>query len=196
MNTPLKLHIILGSTRDARFSEHAGAWAKAIADKNPAFVVEMLDLRDYPMPFFDQAVTPSAMKEPYALPIVQAWTKKISEADAFLIVAPEYNRSVTGVLKNAIDWVNTGWHKKPVSYVAYGSTGGSRAVDALRTIAIELQMAPVRNAVHISAPWALREDNGSLKAGALDSYERALDSVLEQLAAWGTALRDMRANDA
>src|SRR3989338_2823805 len=136
------------------------------------------------MPFFNEAVTPSAKKEDYADEAVQRWTKKIKEADGFIIVAPEYNHGYTAVLKNALDYVSTEWNNKPVGFVAYGSAGGARAVEQLRAVAIELQMAPVRNAVNIMAPWFLRDEKGNLKSGALDSYQGAAEALLTQLVWW------------
>ena len=191
--TPLKLKIILGSTREGRFSEYAGAWMKDQAAKHPEFETEVLDLRDYDMPFFDQMATPSSKTEPYKNEAVARWTAKIAEADVFIIIAPEYNRGITGVLKNAIDWVYPEWNKKAISYVGYGTAMGSRAVEHLRTSAIEQQMVPVRQAVHIAAPWTLRDNfTGPLKPGALDPFERDAATMLEQLKEWGTATRGMR----
>lgn len=193
MEKKLTLKIILGSTRDGRFSDIAGQWAKAQADKHPEFETEILDLRDYALPFFDQAVTPSSKKEPYAHPEVAKWTAQIAEADAFVIVAPEYNRGVPGVLKNALDWVFGEWAKKPVGYVGYGTTGGSRSVDSLRTSAVELQMVPVRTAVHIPEHWTLRENmSGALIPGSLDKFEYSANLMLSQVKEWATATRGMR----
>jgi NAD(P)H-dependent FMN reductase len=192
MEHTLKLKIILGSTREGRFSEIAGAWAKALAEKDPSVAAEVVDLREFKMPFFDQAVTPSSKKEPYANPEVQKWTAQIADGDAFIIIAPEYNRGVPGVLKNAIDWVFGEWHKKPVGYVGYGTTGGSRSVDSLRTSAVELQMVPVRTAVHIPGHWTLRDETGALKPGSLDQYAHAFDTMLGQIKEWGNASRSMR----
>jgi NAD(P)H-dependent FMN reductase len=107
-------------------------------------------LRDYPMPFYDNAKSPSMITDGnYEHETVNAWAKKIGEADGFIIVSPEYNRGPSAVLKNALDSVYHEWNKKAVGFVSYGSTGGARAVEQLRTNAIELQMAPVRGAVHI-----------------------------------------------
>lgn len=193
MANTLKLKIILGSTREGRFSDTAGAWALEQAKKHPEFETEILDLRDYEMPFFDQAVTPSSMTESYANPVVQKWTAKIADADAFIVIAPEYDRGVPAVLKNAFDWVYGAWHKKAIGFVGYGTTGGSRSVDSLRTSAIELQMVPVRQGVHIFAHWLLRENyTGPLKSGALDQYEHAAEAMLGQLKEWGTAAKAMR----
>ena len=192
----LKVKIILGSTRPARFSEHAGGWILEQAKKIAGIETEILDLRDYAMPFFNEAVTPSAKKEDYADEAVQRWTKKIKEADGFIIVAPEYNHGYTAVLKNALDYVSTEWNNKPVGFVAYGSAGGARAVEQLRAVAIELQMAPVRNAVHIMAPWFLRDEKGNLKSGALDSYQGAAEALLTQLVWWAKALQAARSTQA
>ncbi len=190
---PLKLKIILGSTREGRFSDTAGTWALEQAKKHPEFDTEIVDLRDYAMPFFDQAVTPSSKTEPYTNEAVARWTAKVADGDAFLVIAPEYDLGVPAVLKNAVDWVYGEWHKKPVGFVGYGTTGGSRSVDSLRTSAIELQMVPVRQAVHIVAHWNLRENfTGPLKPGALDQYEGNASAMLDQIKEWGEATRRMR----
>lgn len=190
--TPLKLKIILGSTREGRFSDLAGQWALTQAKKHPEFDAEVLDLRDFDLPFFDQAETPSSKKAPYTHPVVQKWTAKIAEGDVFVIIAPEYNRSIPGVLKNAIDWVYPEWNKKAVGYVAYGTAGGARSVEHLRAVAVEQQMVSVRGAVHIPAHWTLRDETGALKAGALDQYEHSAETLFIQLKEWGEAARTMR----
>src|SRR5487761_2729585 len=122
----LNVKIILGSTREGRFSDKVGAWIGGEATKRPDMNAEILDLRDYPMPFFDQQETPGYKSKPYAEPSVVKWTAKIQEADAFVIVAPEYNHGYPAVLKNALDWVYQEWNNKPVAFVAYGSALGAR----------------------------------------------------------------------
>jgi len=109
----------------------------------------VLDLRDYDMPFFNEPVSPSFKKEPYKNEAVARFTKKIEEGDAFVMVTPEYNHGTSGVLKNALDWIYPEWNNKPVAFVSYGSGGGARAIEQLRMNAVELQMAPIRAAVHI-----------------------------------------------
>ena len=188
----LKVKIILGSTRPTRFSEHAGGWILEQAKKITGIEAEILDLRDYVMPFFNEAVSPSYKQEPYKNEAVARFTAKIAEGDAFIIVTPEYNRGTSGVLKNAFDWVYQEWNNKPVGFVAYGSVGGARAVEQLRLTAVELQMAPVRNAVHINAPWLLRDEKGNLKPEALDSYQGAAEGLLTQLVWWANALKTAR----
>ena len=188
----LKVKIILGSTRPNRFSEQAGKWILEEAGKIAGISAEVLDLRDYAMPFFNEPVSPSYKQEPYKNEAVARFTSKIAEGDAFIIVTPEYNRGTSGVLKNAMDWVYQEWNNKPMGFVAYGSVGGARAVEQLRTVAVELQMAPVRNAVHIPAHWVLLDEKGVLKTGALDSYQMAAEGLLTQLVWWANALKAAR----
>ena len=188
----LKVKIILGSTRPNRFSEHAGRWTLEQAKKIAGIETEILDLRDYAMPFFNEPVSPSYKQEPYKNEAVARFTLKIAEGDAFIIVTPEYNRGTSGVLKNAFDWVYQEWNNKPVGFVAYGSVGGARAVEQLRLVAVELQMAPIRSAVHIPAHWTLLDDTGILKAGALAPYQQAAEGLLTQLVWWANALKTAR----
>lgn len=188
----LRIKIILGSTRPSRFSEHAGRWIFEEAKKIAGIEAELLDLRDYEMPFFNEAISPSYKQKDYENEAVRRWTEKVNEADGFVIVTPEYNRGYPAVLKNALDYAYKEWNKKPVGFVAYGSVGGARAAEQLRTVAVELQMAPIRNAVHIPAHWTLLDDKGILKAGALDSYQGSAEGLLTQLFWWAKALKAAR----
>lgn len=133
---------------------------------------ELLDLRDFPMPFFDEAITPTMLKEPYSNPDVARWTNKIAEGDAFVVITPEYNHGYPAVLKNALDYVKKEWSNKKVGFVGYGTLGAARAIEQLRQVVIELQMYPVRNAVHITKFWELTN---------FDSYNQPLKSLLDQL---------------
>jgi NAD(P)H-dependent FMN reductase len=190
----LKLKIIVGSTRPSRFSEKTLPWIHSTLKNHPEFQTEVLDLRDYSLPYFDQPVGPSNLPSgtPYANPTIQAWADKINEADAFLVITPEYNRGYSAVLKNALDVIYHEWANKPIGFISYGSVGGSRAVEQLRTVAIELQMAPIRNSVHIQAPWFLMDEQGNLKDGSLDSYTKSLSATLNNLESWGKALTTLR----
>ena len=187
----LKIKVILGSTRQGRFGEQPAKW---IADKAKAkgLDVEILDLRDYPLPFFDEAISPSMIKEPYANPVVQKWTAKIAESDGFIMIAAEYNHGYTAVLKNAIDYVSREWNKKPVAFVGYGSVGGARAVEQLREVVVELQMTPIRDAVHMTNFWSLLDEKGRLKT---DSFEHAGEAMLDQLIWYADALKEARNKD-
>ena len=187
----LSIKVILGSTRPERFSEKPGAWILDILAKRDGVEAELLDLRDYPMPFFNDPVTPSSKKEPYTEPAVAKWTKKIAEADGFIVITPEYNHGYPAVLKNAFDYVSEEWNKKPVAFVAYGSAMGARSVEQLRLVAIELQMAPVRNALPM--PWdAVEAGRKSPPAEAFKQYEARAESVIDQLVWWAKALKTAR----
>ncbi len=188
----LNIKVIIGSTRQQRFGEQPAKW---IAEKAKAkgLNVEIVDLRDYPLPFFDEAMGPSMSPEPYKNPVVQQWTAKIKEADGFIITAAEYNHGYTAVLKNALDYVYAGWNKKPVAFVGYGSVGGGRAVEQLREAAVELQMAPIRTAVHMTNFWSLLDEKGVINTA---SFEAAGDTMIDQLIWWTQALKDARDKDA
>lgn len=193
-STPIKLKIILGSTRPNRFSDKPGAWIADIAKQTPGVEVEVLDLREYQMPFFEEPVSPSMKKEPYTHEAVARWTAKIAEADVFIVVTPEYNHAPSGVLKNAFDYVSQEWNNKPVAFLAYGTLGGARAVEILRLMAVELQMAPIRNAVHIPLHWTLLDEKGALKPDALEPQRHAAEAMLTQLLWWARALQTARTN--
>ncbi|MBU6415482.1 NAD(P)H-dependent oxidoreductase [Patescibacteria group bacterium] len=189
----LKIKIILGSTRPNRFSDKPGNWIFEAAKKKDDVEAELLDLRDYPLPFFDESTSPARIKDgAYPNEIARKWAAKIREADAFIIVTPEYNHGASGVLKNALDYIYTEWNNKPVGFVAYGGVGGARAVEQLREVAVELQMAPIRNAIHIPQHWNLLDENGKLKTGALDPFKKSADTFLGQLLWWAKALKTAR----
>ena len=188
----LKIKIILGSTRQQRFGEQPAKWILEKA-KAKGLDVELLDLRDYPMPFFDEPISPSMSKEPYVNPVVAKWTAKIAEADGFIMTVAEYNHGYTAVLKNAIDYVGKEWNKKPVAFIGYGSAGGARAIEQLREVAIETQMMPIRNTVHMTNFWSMLDANGVMN---FSSFEPAGDALLDQLVWWAKVLKTARDTDA
>src|SRR5246500_1803426 len=141
---------IVGSTREGRFSEKPAQWIFEHLRKWKEIEARLLDLRDFPMPFFDQAVPPAMPgRAPYEQDVVKRWTAEIARSDGFIIVAPEYNYGPSAVLKNALDWVYPEWNRKAVAFVSYGSTFGARGVQQLRQTVIELQLAPIRSSIHI-----------------------------------------------
>lgn len=192
-NTSINIKIIMGSTREGRFSDRAAIWIANEVKKQKEVVVEILDLRDYEMPFFNEPVSPSFKQEPYKNEAVARFTKKIVEGDAFVIVTPEYNRGTSGVLKNALDWVYQEWNNKPVAFVSYGSVGGARAVEQLRLSAIELQMAPIRNSVHIPGEQYFQVLFGKMDAKDLFvSVSNQAETMITQLLWWARALKNAR----
>jgi NAD(P)H-dependent FMN reductase len=193
MSEKLSIKVIAGSTRQGRFSDKAAAWIAEELKKQPGLEVEILDLADYEMPFFNEPVSPAYKQEPYKHPTVAKFTNKIAEGDAFVMVTPEYNHSTSGVLKNALDWVYQEWNNKPVAFVSYGSVGGARAVEQLRLIAIELQMAPIREAVHIPGEAYFPVLFGQADAAEMfaNTTEKS-DRMIAQLLWWAQALKAAR----
>ena len=194
-NTPLNIKVIAGSTREGRFSDKAAVWIAEEISKQEGVAVEVLDLRDYDIPFFNEPMSPSFKQEPYKNEAVARFTKKIEEGDAFVIVTPEYNHGTSGVLKNALDWVYQEWNNKPVAFVSYGSVGGARAVEQLRLNAIELQMAPIRNAVHIPGEQYFQVLFGKTDAKELfASVSKQAEGMIAQLLWWARALKNAQVN--
>jgi len=146
---PDKPHIalIIGSTRPSRFADAPAQWMLAQMQAREDLTVEQVDLRDHDLPFFNEMAT--NMFAPSQGAEALKWQAKLAEFDGFVFVVAEYNHSITAVLKNALDQAYNEWGRKPMGAIAYGSMGAARALEHLRTIAVELQMVPVRNAVHI-----------------------------------------------
>lgn len=191
--TPLVIKVIAGSTREGRFSNTAAAWIAAEVKKQKDVEVEILDLIEYEMPFFNEAVSPSYKQTPYTNKAVVRFTKKIAEADGFVIVTPEYNHGTSAVLKNALDWVYSEWNNKAVGFVSYGSVGGARAVEQLRLNAIELQMAPIRNSVHIPGEQYFPVLFGKAKAADLfAAMTDQAEALITQLVWWSRAVKVAR----
>lgn len=128
----MKLQIIVGATRPGRVTDRVAKWVAETAKELPDTVAEVVDLADYPMPHFDEAISPQYNPDRKPSSEVKRWLDKLNEADAFVIVTPEYNRAIPGVLKNALDYIDFQFAKKPVALVAHGSTGGAQSVANLR----------------------------------------------------------------
>ena len=191
----LKLKIIIGSTRKGRNADSVCRWFLPITRSHGAFDVEILDLRDWPLPFFQETIaTVGDFANPtYSDPLVKRWNDKIKEADAYIIVTPEYNRSIPAVLKNAIDTVffSFGFRQKPVAFVAYslGFTAGARAVEHLTQVMVETEAVPVRTPTLIaSVTNAFDEEGRSTHPAATIN----LPVMLDDLAWLGKALQSAR----
>jgi NAD(P)H-dependent FMN reductase len=146
--SPISVKVILGSTREGRFGDKPAHWILGEA-KRRDLEAELLDLRDFPLPFFDRPVSPAREGGVYAHPVVKSWAAQIAPADAFIVVAPEYNHGYSAVLKNAFDHLYPEWARKPIGFVSYGNAGGARAVEQLRMVAVELQMWPIKTGLHL-----------------------------------------------
>jgi NAD(P)H-dependent FMN reductase len=185
-----KLAIVIGSVRPNRFADHPAQWFTDIARQRDDFEVELIDLKDYPMPFF--AETASPVYAPSKNEVAQRWQKKMAEFDAYVFITAEYNRGPTGALKNALDYAYKEWNNKPVSFVGYGGVGGARAIEQLRLNAVELQMAPIRNAVHIQLPIYLAVVKEGKTLGDFDFLQQNAKDMLDQLSWWTVALKEAR----
>jgi NAD(P)H-dependent FMN reductase len=189
MSTKPKIALIIGSTRPTRFADIPANWMKAQVEARGDMEVEVVDLRDHKLPFFHDMASNAYVPSTDAA--VVAWQKKIAEFDGYIFVVAEYNHSVTGELKNALDQAYVEWAHKPMAAIAYGSMGGARALEHLRMIAVELQMVPVRNAVHIGGGdfWKLHPGMGG--SGDMAHVEAALlpsaKATLDDLAWWAGA---------
>ena len=187
----MKLQIIIGSTRPNRFSEKPAQWIFEVAKKREEFDVELIDLRDYPLNFFDEPMSPSRLNENYSTPIAKKWVKKVSLADAYIIVSPEYNLGYPAVLKNALDYPYHEWGKKPVGFISYGSVGGARAIEQLRLVAVELQMTPIRSSIPIPMQVTMAAKKGEDPHPFEPLTDRA-NSFLDELTWWAATLKKAR----
>jgi NAD(P)H-dependent FMN reductase len=182
-----RIGIILGSTRPNRNGEQVAKWVYDIASRRSDAEFELIDLRDYPLPHLDEPLPPSMGQ--YQNEHTKQWADKIASFDGFVFVTPEYNHSTSGVLKNAIDYLYAEWNNKAAGFVSYGAVGGARAAEHLRLVAGELQMADVRQQVALS----LLTEFENFSVFTPGDYNRAaLDTLLDQVVAWSTALAPLR----
>ncbi|MEW9838660.1 NADPH-dependent FMN reductase [Mesorhizobium marinum] len=188
-----KIAVIVGSTRATRFADKPAEWIANLAKARGDFDVEIVDLRDYPMPFFEEAA--SSLWAPSKNEVALRWQKKVAEFDGFIMTVAEYNRGPTAVLKNAIDYAYTEWNRKPVTFVGYGGVGGARAIEQLRQHAVELQMAPSRFAVHIVWGDFIQILQQGKKIEDFEHLNQAAATALDDLAWWAKVLKQAREDD-
>src|SRR5712671_398529 len=187
------ISVIIGSTRQGRFSEKPAQWIFQRLKNRGGIDAQLLDLRDFPMPFFDQAVPPAMPgRPPYENEIVRKWTAAIGASDGFIFVTPEYNYGPAAVLKNAIDWVYPEWNRKAAAFVSYGGAMGARSVQQLREVSIEVQLAPIRSSVHIPVAtlWA-HYKGGDVDTGLAELAAPA-GALIDDLLWWTEALKAAR----
>lgn len=183
----IKIAFIIGSTRPGRKAEAVAKWAYGIAKKRSDAEYEIVDIKDYNLPLLDEPVPPSLGQ--YSQPHTKTWAAKIGSFDAFVFVTPEYNHSTSGALKNAIDFLYREWNNKAAGFIGYGSTGGTRAVENLRLVVGELQVADVRAQVALSL-FTDFENFTVFKPAAM--HETSVNTMLDQVVAWGGALKTLR----
>jgi NAD(P)H-dependent FMN reductase len=194
----MKLAIILGATRPNRQTEKEAKWVLATAEQLPEIEVELLDLRDYPMPFFNEPISPRYNPDRQIEPAVKKWLDKLVGFDAYVFVTPEYNHSIPGELKNTLDYLTWELLRKPVAVVSHGSAGGARAATDLKEILSESRAVPIPNSVAITGMSDMIDENGKLdEAVKANPYgpQGALDALLAELKWYSDALSVARAKD-
>jgi NAD(P)H-dependent FMN reductase len=184
----LRIGIILGSTRPGRRGEQVARWVLEQASQRDGATYELVDLADFELPHLDEAATASQGR--YEHEHTKAWAAAIARYDGFVFVTPEYNHSTSGALKNAIDYLYAEWNNKAAGFVSYGVHGGTRAVEHLRLIVGELQIADVRQQVAISL---LSDFEGYTTLKPIPHHEAGLGTMLGQLESWAGALAGVRA---
>lgn len=181
------IQVILGSTREGRFGLTVANWFMSIAAAREDIDAELIDLRDWPLPFFNHPKPPASGD---IAPEARDWSAKVSEADGYVLITPEYNRGYPAVLKNALDHLYEEWRSKPVAFVGYGtSAGGARAIGQLHHVVIELNMIPVRNDIALVSAHRLFDDDGNLKK---ERFINTANALLDQLAPLANALAVLR----
>ncbi len=183
MQTKPRIAIIIGSTRPTRFADKPAQWVLQQAQARGDIDVELIDLRDHPLPFFDEVA--SNMWVPSQNPEALRWQETIARFDGFIFVVAEYNHSITGALKNALDQAYKEWVRKPFTAIGYGSMGAARAIEHLRLIGIELQMVSTHGAIHIGGvdfftvfPMGSNKPIEEIEANLLPSAKTALDELV------------------
>ena len=188
--TKPKIGIILSSTRQSRFADRPAKWVLDIAEARGDADYEIVDLRDYPLPFFD------AVGSPRFVPLTDEaqlrFVRKVAEFDGYIFVTAEYNHTLPGVLSNALSFIFNETEKKPAAFVGYGTVGGSRAVEHLRMLAVELSMVPTRFAVHINMEPLLGMLRGGKDFGDYDYLAPTVTTMLDELGWYTRVLKSGR----
>jgi NAD(P)H-dependent FMN reductase len=186
------IQVVLGSTRDGRFGEKVATWVMDRVARRDDAVFELIDLREYPLPTCDQA-PPARTGRDYRNQHSIRLGHTLDRADGFLILTPEYNHGYPAVLKNAMDHTFVEWNRKPVAFVGWGNVGGARAIEQLRLVAVEFEMAPLRHAVHV-LPDVMRasREPGIDPLEVFASHNDRLTLVLDDLVWWTEALATAR----
>jgi NAD(P)H-dependent FMN reductase len=187
----LRIAIIIGSTRPGRNGEAVAKWVYEIAQKRKDADFELVDIKDFNLPLLDEPIPP--IMGQYSKPHTKAWAAKIGSFDGYVFVTPEYNHGVPGALKNAIDFLFREWNDKAAGFVSYGGAGGARAVEQLRLVMAEVQMATVRNQVLLS----MFTDFESFSVFKPDArHEKSVNTTFDQVIAWSGALQTLRKTSA
>ena len=183
----LRIAIILGSTRPGRKGEAVAKWVYEITQKRSDAEFELVDIKDFNLPLLDEPASPIMGQSTHQH--TKTWSAKIESFDAYVFVTPEYNHGTSGALKNAIDFLYHEWVNKAVGFVSYGGAGGARAVEQLRLVMAEVQIATVRHQVLLSM-FTDFENFSVFKPAS--QHEKSVNAMLGQVIAWGGALKALR----
>jgi NAD(P)H-dependent FMN reductase len=192
----VRVAVITGTTREGRFSGLVAEWITGHLAARPDIELEGVDLRDHPLPFFDGAAPAHTLRN-YPRDDVARLGAAIDRADGFVVLTGEYNHGYPAVLKNAMDWTFVEWRHKPVTFVSWGNVGGARAIEQLRQVAVEFEMAPLRHAVHIlpDVMIAVRQAGESADVALFEGLHGRVDRMIDDLLWWMRALTPARALD-
>jgi NAD(P)H-dependent FMN reductase len=197
VNPKPRIAVIIGSTRPTRFADTPAQWILRQAQVRDDLEVELVDLRDHPLPFFDEIA--SNLWMPSQNPEAIRWQETIAKYDGYIFVVAEYNHSITGVLKNALDQAYKEWTRKPFTAIGYGGTGAVRAIEHLRMIGIELQMVSTHAAVHIGGGdfMAIHPIYGGKPMEAIEAnLQASTKTALDELVWWAKATMAAKAAEA
>ncbi len=193
-----RIALIISSTRQARWADKPAQWALAKMQERDDLEVELVDLRDFDLPFFNEVASNAYV--PTQDPRAVRWQQKVAEFDGYVFLVAEYNRSITGALKNALDQDYVDWGRKPMGAIGYGSVGAARAIEQLRLMSIELQMVPVRSGVHIGGSDFFRVSAYNPNPDPMEVLDPILDGgfkdMLDQVSWYARVLKAARAEAA
>jgi NAD(P)H-dependent FMN reductase len=187
----MRIAIIIGSTRPGRKAEAVAKWVCEIAQNRSDVEFELVDIKDFNLPLLDEPLSP--IMGQYTHQHTKDWSAKIASFDAYVFVTPEYNHATSGALKNAVDFLYHEWVNKAAGFVGYGGAGGARAVEQLRLVMAEVQIATVRNQVLLSM-FTDFENFSVFKP--VSQHEKSVNAMLDQVIAWGGALKTLREKQA
>lgn len=176
----LNIQIIVGSTRPGRLAKNISNWLMSQIDDYKDVKFEIVDIADYSLPLLDEPI-PAGSKQ-YSQEHTRQWAEKISQADGFIFVTPEYNHGTSATLKNAIDFLYHEWKYKPVAFLGYGSIGGVRAIEQLIGVTVAVNMFPLRDSVHIFEPWVAFDERGNVKPELLKGDIKTMIDPLVRVA--------------
>lgn len=196
-NPKPRIAVIIGTTRKTRWAMEPATWTKEKIEADGRMDAEIVDLAEFDLPMFDEPASNKWM--PSADPKAVAWQKALDGYDGFVFIVAEYNHSISGPLKNALDQAFNEWGRKPAAMVGYGGVGAARAIEHLRTMAVELRMVNVAAAVHLAAGAFVQASPlgaGEGMAAVDEILAPSAAEMIEELYWWADLLKGARTSEA